>query len=308
MKVISRAGRDDLATVYIAETEDGRRVEFVESLQPPLPREEKWVVIISTLFGCPFGCLFCDAGRNYGGRLSSGQLLFQIDYLVKRRYPDFSIPSGKFKVQFARMGEPALNRSVLDVLKVLPSRYRAPGLMPALSTIAPAGRESFFEELYLIKESFYRGRFQLQFSIHSTSKSERDRLIPASKWNLRDISRYGEFFHRKGDRKITLNFALASGSEVDPAAMRDLFDPEKFVVKFTPVNPTRKAKENGVESMLGPGQECRAINCLRDAGFETILSIGELEENAIGSNCGQFIGSGRNPANGSYSYRPVPLL
>jgi len=307
MKVVSRAGKDDLATVYIAVTEDGKRVEFVESLQPPLPREEKWVVIISTLFGCPFGCLFCDAGRNYGGRLSSGQLLFQIDYLVKRRYPDFCIPSGKFKVQFARMGEPALNRSVLDVLKTLPSRYRAPGLLPALSTIAPAGRESFFEELYSIKESFYRGRFQLQFSVHSTSESERDRLIPASKWKLRDISRYGEFFHRKGDRKITLNFALASGSEVDTAAMRDLFDPEKFMVKVTPVNPTRKAKENGVESVLGPGQECRAINRLREAGFETILSIGELEENAIGSNCGQFIGSGRNPANGSYSYRPVPL-
>ncbi len=307
MKVISRAGKDDLATVYIAETAGGKRVEFVESLQPPLPREEKWVVIISTLFGCPCGCLFCDAGRDYRGRLSSGQLLFQIDYLVKKRHPDLRIPSRKFKVQFARMGEPALNRSVLDVLKALPSRYRAPGLMPALSTIAPAGRESFFEELYSIKERHYRGRFQLQFSVHSTDESARDRLIPAGKWNLEEISRYGEFFHRKGDRKVTLNFALAAGSEVDIAVIRKLFDPEKFLVKVTPVNPTRKAAENGVESMVRPGEECQAINRLRAAGFDAILSIGELEENAIGSNCGQFVGSGPTPANRSYSYRQVPL-
>ena len=307
MKVVGRAGKDDLATVYIAETDGGKRVEFVESLQPPLAREKKWVVIISTLFGCPCGCLFCDAGIGYGGRLSPGQLLFQIDYLVKRRYPDFCIPSGKFKVQFARMGEPAFNRSVLDVLKILPSRYRAPGLLPALSTIAPAGRESFFEELYSIKESYYRGRFQLQFSIHSTDESTRDRLIPAGKWKLRDISRYGEFFHRKGDRKITLNFALAPSSEVDAGVMKDLFDPEKFMVKVTPVNPTRKAAENGLESLVRPQEECQAIHRLRAAGFDVILSIGELEENAIGSNCGQYIGSGRNSGKGSYSYRTVPL-
>ena len=28
---------------------------------------------------------------------------------------------------------------------------------------------------------------------------------------------------------------------------------------------------------------------LRDAGYEVLLSIGELEENRIGSNCGQYI-------------------
>jgi len=124
MKVVSSAGREDVAIVYIAETADGRRVEFVESTQPPVPREKKWVLIVSTLFGCPCGCRMCDAGGDYGGRLSAEQILFQIDYMIKKRYPEMKIPAEKFKIQFARMGEPALNPNVLDVLSELPGCYR----------------------------------------------------------------------------------------------------------------------------------------------------------------------------------------
>ncbi|MBD3179953.1 MAG: radical SAM protein [Candidatus Latescibacteria bacterium] len=303
MRVTGMAGRDDLATVYIAETADGKGVEFVESIQPPIPRERKWVIIISTLFGCPAGCLFCDAGRDYRGMLSPEQLFFQIDYPVRRRYGSLSVPADKFKVQFARMGEPAFNGNVLEVLEEMPSRYDAPGLLPAVSTIAPAGHVRFFRELLSIKERHYRGRFQLQFSIHSTDEAARDRLIPVPKWKLEEISDYGESFCREGDRKITLNFALAEGARVDPVLIRELFDPGKFMVKVTPVNPTRKAVENGIESMIGPeGQGSRLLDRLKEYGFQVILSVGELEENAIGSNCGQYIGSGSGAVDGSYSY------
>ena len=62
MKVVASAGRDDLAMVYIARNDAGQYIEFVESLQPPLPLEKKWVLIVSCLYGCPFSCRFCDAG------------------------------------------------------------------------------------------------------------------------------------------------------------------------------------------------------------------------------------------------------
>ena len=86
MKVIAKTGREDIATVYIAEFEGNRRIEFVESVQPPLPIEKKWVLIISSLFGCCVNCRFCDAGGGYGGKLSKSELLSQIDYMVKNRY------------------------------------------------------------------------------------------------------------------------------------------------------------------------------------------------------------------------------
>ena len=72
MKIIDERGRADLAKVYIAqmrENEPGSNgqylVEFVESIQPPIPREQKWVIIVSSQYGCPVGCLMCDAAREY---------------------------------------------------------------------------------------------------------------------------------------------------------------------------------------------------------------------------------------------------
>jgi 23S rRNA (adenine2503-C2)-methyltransferase len=126
MQVIAKAGTESLATVYVAKTTSGKMVEFCESVQPPLPREKKWVLLISCLYGCPVKCRFCDAGGNYRGRLTADEIIFQINYLIGQRYPNGRIPSEKFKIQFARMGEPSLNFSVLETLRMLPKLYNAP--------------------------------------------------------------------------------------------------------------------------------------------------------------------------------------
>ncbi|MCK4596507.1 radical SAM protein [bacterium] len=306
MKVIARTGREDIAVVYIAELEDGKLIEFVESVQPPIPREKKWVIIVSSLYGCPVGCPMCDAGEYYQGKLSADDIIAQIDYLVGRRFPDRKVPVGKFKIQFARMGEPAFNQHVLDVLQELPALYDAPGLLPTISTIAPRGSEKFFERLLHIKQRLYRERFQLQFSIHTTDARLRDWMIPAKKWSLGEIAEYGGEFYRKGERKITLNFALAEGMPVDGDLLLRHFDPDIFLVKITPVNPTYSARKHGISSQVIPDMErYEIVETLRAAGYEVILSIGELAENHIGSNCGQHITNYLNKkeaVQGGYTY------
>ena len=288
MKVIAKTGRDDIATVYVAEFDNGKRVEFVESIQPPLTREKKWVLIISSLFGCCINCRFCDAGGDYQGKLSKEELFAQIDYMVKNRYPNSVIPSEKFKIQFARMGEPALNNNVLDVLEELPETYNTPGLLPSLSTVAPAGADKFFERLLEIKNSLYKDRFQMQFSIHTTNPEKRDWLIPVKKWSFEAIADYGKDFFNEGDKKITLNFALANKLPVNPQELLQYFSPERFLIKITPVNPTYKAVSNQLATASISKDE-RIIQEFNKAGYDVILSIGELEENLIGSNCGQFL-------------------
>ena len=62
MKILARTGSEEVAIAYVGETTDGRLVEFTEAVQPPLSREEKWVLIVSSLFGCPARCAICDAG------------------------------------------------------------------------------------------------------------------------------------------------------------------------------------------------------------------------------------------------------
>lgn len=157
MKIVGQRGESDLATVYIGELSGGELIEFVESVQPPIPQSDKWVLIVSTLKGCPVNCPICDAGTSYAGKLSFGEIIGQIDYMVRKRYSDGKVPVSKFKIQFARMGDPAFNPAVLDVLQELPFVYDAPGLLPSISTIAPRGCDDFWEKLTDIKNRLYPG-------------------------------------------------------------------------------------------------------------------------------------------------------
>ncbi|MCP2620380.1 radical SAM protein, partial [Candidatus Aminicenantes bacterium AC-334-K16] len=231
----------------------------------------------------------CDAGSYFQGKVSKKDILFQIDYLVKKRYPRRKVPVEKFKIQFARTGEPAFNEAVLKVLDSLPALYDAPGLMPCISSVAPRGRESFFEKLLEIKKRKYSRRFQLQFSIHTTNEELRNRVIPIKKWSFSEIARYGERFFDKNGRKIALNFALANGFPLEPEVLLKYFSPDIFLIKITPVNPTYTAIKHQLSSERALEKSHEILDSISQKGFEVILSIGELEENKIGSNCGQYV-------------------
>ena len=290
MKVIAKTGNDKLATVYVAQSDTGKLLEFVESVPPPFSIEEKWVLIISTLYGCPIKCKFCDAGNFYNGRPTKDELLFQIDYLIKNRFGDISVPSKKFKIQFSRMGEPSFNPAVLEALKEIPSRYDAPGFYPSLSTIAPNGTDEFFEGLLQMKNKYYKNKFQFQFSIHSTDLNQRNWLIPVKTWSFDKMARFGEKFHKGSNQKTTLNFALADKSIVEQDVLLKYFNPDDFLIKITPVNPTYNAQKNNLDSSISKSSKQNIIiNNLKNAGYEVILSIGDLTENEIGSNCGQHV-------------------
>ncbi|MCX6164834.1 MAG: radical SAM protein, partial [Ignavibacteriae bacterium] len=312
MKIIAKTGNENIATVYIAKLENGGMIEFVESVQPPLPIEKKWVLIVSTLCGCPVNCTFCDAGGSFKKKLSKEEIFSQIDYMVTQRFPDRVIPAEKFKIQFARVGEPSFNPAVLDVLEKFYDKYKVKNFIPSISTIAPKGTEKFFEQLLEIKRKLYEKSFQLQFSLHTTDLFKRDEMIPVKKWTFEDIAKYSEKFFQSGERKITLNFALAEGNSCDAEILLKYFDPKIFLIKFTPLNPTYKAKKNNLKSYIKPEVEhYDIIESIKNAGYESLISIGELEENKIGSNCGQYITSvskeDATPKE-SYSYKITEVI
>lgn len=294
MRLLSSTGDPELAMVHVAEDEEGRRIEFVDSVQPPRPRSEKWVVIVSTMFGCPVRCLMCDAGGRSGGPIDAEGILWQIDTAVKQRFPSGRPDTRMLKVQFARMGDPSLNPSVIEALEALPGEYPETSVVASVSTVGLSGSSRFIDRLRAVKDRSYGdGRFQLQFSIHSTDADARLRLIPVRTMSLREMARAGEAFRSPGDKKVTLNFCLIEGVPIDPAAVREAFDPEHFLVKLTPLNPTASSKRWGLRSVVGPGTEARAdpiVAAFRAQGFETLLSIGRFEENQIGSNCGLYLG------------------
>jgi 23S rRNA (adenine2503-C2)-methyltransferase len=294
MEIVDCRGDSQLAEIYVARLRDDPLsvVEFVDAVDPRFPREEKWVITVSTQFGCPIRCLICDAGGFYRGNLTADEMLAQIDSVVRKRQGDRrAIRTSKFKIHFARMGEPALNPAVLEVLERLPGIYDARGLIPCIPSIAPAAAAGWFEGLLAIKRRLYgHGHFQMQFSVNSTDPAARDAMMPVRKWSLGEIAAFGRRFHDAGDRKVVLNFALARGVEVDPDVIARSFDRDRFMVKLTPVNPTESAVRNGYGSVLSaadPNAAADLVAAIRDRGFDCIVSIGDEREIAIGSNCGQ---------------------
>jgi 23S rRNA (adenine2503-C2)-methyltransferase len=156
--------------------------------------------------------------------------------------------------------------------------------------MAPKGTDKFFDRLFDIKEKFYKERFQLQFSIHTTDNKIRDWLIPVKKWEFEKIAEYGETFHREGERKISLNFALANGMDIDPNVLLHHFSPSIFCIKLTPVNPTYWACKNKISpKVFFDDEKNENVEALREVGYDVILSVGDSKENQIGSNCGQHI-------------------
>ncbi|MFH1830371.1 MAG: radical SAM protein [Pseudomonadota bacterium] len=295
MKIISKQGDPSLAEVYVARFRDDDMfmAEFVDARDPSLPIDKKWVIIVSTQFGCPIACPMCDAGGDYAGDLKAEEILAQIDAVVEKHGPHRLASAEKFKIQFARMGEPSLNPAVLDVLGDLPDRYGAPGLIPCIATSAPAKANGWFERLREIRHDIYDHRpFQLQLSANSTDEAARDRLMPVKKMSLEELSNYASSFYQKGGRKISLNFALTKGIAVDPIVISDLFDPACTCIKITPLNPTMRSEESGMDTALPPNAPDEAKNLCDDLmqrGFDVILSIGDVRENEIGSNCGMAV-------------------
>lgn len=297
MEIVRKFSIDGVSSVYIAKVPHKQDVyiEFAEALTPPLPVEEKVVFNISTLYGCPVKCQICDAGILYRGKLSKEELFAQIDYLIKKYIKDGKLTTKRLKIQFSRMGEPSFNPAVLDVLEEFPQRYPIDGFLPSLSTIAPKSTptELFFERLITIKNNIYpNGNFQLQFSIHTTDESFRDRLLPVKKWSFKEIAFFGEKWHKSGDRKITLNFALANEFPCDPDVLIKYFNPDLFLIKMTALNPTYTVNKMKWTSYLKIDgyHKYPLVEKLRSKGYEVIVSIGpsENDENLVGSNCGQL--------------------
>ena len=290
--VAGMVGRPDLAEVMVARFPDGRTAEFVDAVDPLLPKQKKWVINLSTQFGCPVGCPFCDAGGGYRGNLSAEQMLAMLRHVVKHNPVGLAKQCAKLKVHFSRMGEPALNDAVLLTIARLRAELPWPGVWACVATTAPRTRGAWFQKLLHLKERYFSGRFQLQFSINSTDSETRKRLVPIPHWNLSEIAAYGRSFHRPGDRKVVLNFALAQDVPFQSEVISRHFDPQTFAVKLTPINPTETSKQNGFVTVLrsdASAQVDGTVASLRANGFDVVLSMGDPGEDEIGSNCGQAV-------------------
>ncbi len=216
--------------------------------------DDAWFASLSSQKGCPMECLFCDCpGYGFYGNATREDLRYQIRTIVENTG---STHTKYFSVDFMRMGEPALNSSVLDFIEYdlrgeIESRVDAELIVPNLSTMMPRNSDTvtdFLLNYCRIKNEVYNGDADLQFSICTTDENERNRIFKNMSMPLEEIARIGALLPMPKGSKYRLNFPLTSDTVIDPAVIDRLFDKRKFAVKLTPVHSTFNAADNSLKA------------------------------------------------------------
>lgn len=264
-----------------------------------LPLEEKWVITISTQYGCSMGCRFCDVPRVGPGKNATFKDLVKQVLVGIQLHPEVKT-SRRLNIHFARMGEPTFNPHVLDAAKWLKTHidpeYK---VHPVVSTMMPHKNEwlkTFIHTWMRIKNRLYGGNAGLQLSINSTNFTERARMFKGNAMRLDEIAQVMDGIVPTG-RKITLNFAVAD-YEIDPSVLLKYFDPDDYIIKLTPMHKTRAAEQNSIRTQ-GDYTEYHPYaeheEALVAAGYDVLVFIASEEEDLGRITCGNAILAGTKP-------------
>lgn len=270
---------------------------------PLMPLTEKWVVTVSTQYGCSMNCVFCDVPKvGKGTNVSYNDLKGQIIAALEL-HPEITATK-RLNVHYARMGEPTWNWSVINFTKNMLRELRPyigrSIVHPVISTMMPKNNpclNEFLSAWMELKNYDFRGQAGIQFSINSTNDDERAKMFSGNSLSLKEISAIAANLDFPVGRKITLNFAVAD-YEIDAVKLRRLFDPKKFMVKMTPMHKTRSCSEHDIATdgdytTFVPYAEHE--KALKDAGFDVLVFIASDEEDLGRITCGNAILSGTMP-------------
>lgn len=263
-----------------------------------LPLTDKWVVTMSTQYGCSMNCKFCDVPKVGPGINASVKDLRKQLFEALSLHPEINYTK-RLNIHYARMGEPTWNANVLIFTEELKTgiKYRLGDSLvhPVISTMLPRKNNYLMDFLFKwvdIKNNLFKGDAGLQFSINTTNDDLREELFSGNSLSLKCISNIGKLLADPVGRKYALNFALGDNFEVDPVKLVDLFDPKKFMVKITPIHITNACKENHIETKDGyfdytPYRDIE--NRLIDKGFDVLVFIPSVEEDTSRITCGNAI-------------------
>ena len=260
-----------------------------------LPLEEKWVVTISTQYGCDMACSFCDVPKvGRGVNATFNDLIQQVLTGVKL-HPEVK-SSRRLNIHYARMGEPTWNPNVLDATKWLKTHidpeYK---IHPVVSTMMPFRNEwlkTFIHTWMRIKNRLLCGDAGLQLSINSTDSVARSFMFHGNACSLDEIAKIMDGIVPNG-RKITLNFALGGTAwEIDPYVLLKYFNPDWYLCKLTPMHRTRSVNSKGLMP-AGDWTEyepyAETESALKAAGYDVIVFIASKEEDESRITCGNAI-------------------
>lgn len=191
-------------TKYAFELQDGYCIETV-----CIKRRTGNTVCVSTMVGCPVGCIFCASGKNgFIRNLSPAEIVQQI-VLLKERVN---------RIVFMGMGEPLFNYdNLIKSIHILRDRnglnFPTDGIN--VSTVGPV------EQLKRLREEHLKIQFTL--SLHATDQATRNMIMPHMKSNsIHSVVEAALSYSERHNRKITIAYLLAPGINDRASDVRQL--------------------------------------------------------------------------------------
>lgn len=229
----------------------GRKTNKILNIKNLGSRRDRWMIGASVMSGCPVKCKFCATAHIKSVKLlDKEEIIEQVDFILRKNPRIKPQQAKEFRILFTRMGEPALNIApAIKAIEILKKRF--PCVQIVISTIGI--RNEFLEKLYRLREKFNEDFIQLQFSIHSTSKRDRDWLQPyKNKMKFSEINKFAKGWVKDGYRKATLNFTITAvqnqkdirQNEFDVTKLKRYFDKRSIFIKLSPLNDNRNSMDN----------------------------------------------------------------
>lgn len=268
-----------------------------------MPLSEKWVITVSTQYGCPMRCTFCDVPNvEWHGNATFDDLKDQL-YTALSLFPDVKYTE-RLNLHFARMGDPIFNKAVFEFARWCYTNkqqikhdtgLRIETFHPVLTTSLPrkfSKLEDRIMEWCDIKNNLYNGQAGLQFSINSTNEDQRKQMFAGLSLTLEELAKIAERMPDPFSRKYCLNFAYSTDYEIDAAKVASLFDKEKFMCKITPIHNNTACTENGIATVDGYSTfrpYSAPEEALRKEGFDVLVFVPSMDEEDGLVTCGNAI-------------------
>lgn len=270
---------------------------------PCMPLSEKWVITVSTQYGCVMKCNFCDVPNvPWKGNVSfkdlKAQLYNAISLFANVKYTE------RLNLHFARMGEPIFNDAVFEFADWcyrnkaqigIDTGLRIETFHPVLTTSLPRKFSRLEENIMRwckIKNEVYNGQAGLQFSINSTNEIQRSEMFGGLSLSLFELSEIADRMPEPIGRKYCLNFAFSTDYEIDAELLYRLFDTHKFMIKITPIHNNTACRENGIKTVDGYHSflpYSKAEEALKVAGFDVLVFVPSIDEEDGLVTCGNAI-------------------
>ena len=279
-----------------------RQIDGVPNV-PCMPLSEKWVITISTQYGCPMKCTFCDVPKvEWRGNAKLDDLKQQL-YNAIRLFPEVHYTE-RLNLHYARMGDPIFNEAVFDfsewLIKSKMEIFKDTGLRievlhPVLTTSLPRKFAKLEERILRwahIKNDLYNGQAGFQFSINSTDEDQRNQMFGNAQMSLEDFSKIADKLPDPLSRKYCLNFAYSTDFIVDAKKVDRLFDRNKFMAKITPIHNNNACRENNIKTEDGyvswkPYQ--KPEEALKAEGWDVLVFVPSFDEEDGLVTCGNAV-------------------